>query len=244
MTPWRNETTMKPPQLSNVMIRAKTPRPHPKRKAKVLSISMPKPPVWRDWKATKRSRSTDPTKHLHNCNPQKSPRIEGLKNEQDKETRLADNRSQKRRWRRPDKTHKENLPQMANELRFKRHGQRQTHPNLPCRTRNLTVSAGARPLQCKSTTIWQKEIYFGWSAGVPLMTRLIGDDRLIIREAHNGQIPKCDCGAESTIWIRGVTIRETEEIDIMGNLFVCDRCGFHLARIILSDIGHNFPKAK
>ena len=71
------------------------------------------------------------------------------------------------------------------------------------------------------------------------------DDREVIREAY-GKIPKCqECEeAEATIWIRHVVVMyiKTNKA-VMGDYFVCDACAFHLARILLQDIGHSFPKA-
>jgi len=82
------------------------------------------------------------------------------------------------------------------------------------------------------------------------MTRIApdskGQDREVIREAYR-KIPKCgDCGTkESTMWIRGVTIMElTAKTTYMGDLFLCDVCAFHLARILLMDVGHTFEKWK
>ena len=58
-------------------------------------------------------------------------------------------------------------------------------------------------------------------------------DKLMIEEAH-GKIPKCtECGRKvATIWIRGYS----EERGT--SMFLCDNCAFHLARILMLDIGH------
>jgi hypothetical protein len=80
------------------------------------------------------------------------------------------------------------------------------------------------------------------------MTRISPDtrtqDRDVIQEAY-GKVPICqDCGIkESTIWIRSVTIMElTAKTTYIGDLFLCNVCAFHLARILLMDIGHSFEK--
>jgi len=80
------------------------------------------------------------------------------------------------------------------------------------------------------------------------MTRIAPEtttqDRDVIREAY-GKIPKCqDCEKrEATIWTRNVTIMElTAKTTYIGDLFLCDVCAFHLARILLMDIGHAFQK--
>lgn len=61
-------------------------------------------------------------------------------------------------------------------------------------------------------------------------------DKLMIEEAY-GKIPKCvQCGKTTrkvaTIWIRGYS--EVKG----GSMFLCDDCAFHLARILMIDIGH------
>jgi len=60
----------------------------------------------------------------------------------------------------------------------------------------------------------------------------IDESRPIDREAIKGvykKVPRCsDCTDEATIWIRtGI-----------GDLFLCDVHAFHLARILMMDIGH------
>jgi len=64
------------------------------------------------------------------------------------------------------------------------------------------------------------------------LTRIEGQEYRVIKEAY-GKIPTCEhCGkTEATIWIRGLG---KNNID----LFLCDPCAFHLARIIILDIGH------
>jgi hypothetical protein len=47
-------------------------------------------------------------------------------------------------------------------------------------------------------------------------------------EGGLGYHPDCECGKPATIWIRASP----------QDLFFCDVCAFHLARILMEDIGH------
>ena len=53
-------------------------------------------------------------------------------------------------------------------------------------------------------------------------------DRQAVRDSKTGKMPKCEeCAKEATIWIR-----------LKGDLYLCDTHAFHLARILMMDIGH------
>ena len=65
------------------------------------------------------------------------------------------------------------------------------------------------------------------------MTRIDDEnptDRNAVRGAYKGKQPECVCGRPATIWVRGHCGE--------GEMFLCDLCGLHLARIILHDLGH------
>jgi predicted SprT family Zn-dependent metalloprotease len=57
-----------------------------------------------------------------------------------------------------------------------------------------------------------------------------------VKPVHTAAELTCDCGNPATIWIR------PEDTGVKGDLFICDKCGSNLARIIRNDLGHPYKK--
>jgi hypothetical protein len=62
-------------------------------------------------------------------------------------------------------------------------------------------------------------------------------NRDAVKSVHTHAELTCNYGNPATIWIR------MGDTGVKDNLFICDKCGSNLARIIMNDLGHPYKDA-